>query len=184
MLKARLHPALCLAGMMAALAIVPPALSQDQAPPFGGPEEVEFAEELWQALEERGIVGEHAIQTHPYAGTSMHGPVIQYISGNVGVGDRTGTFILKRNYRGEDLSVEETFTAPLENFDSMGIMFRREEGYAPDSQDWFWVKFMPDGAVASTPNGAKMAGKVGACIGCHEPAEGGDFVFSHDRFAQ
>ncbi|UUP15942.1 cytochrome P460 family protein [Nitratireductor thuwali] len=182
--KARMNRALRLAGIMAALGVATPALGQDQRPPFGGPEEVDFAEELWQALEQRGIVGEEAIQTHPYAGTSMHGPVIQYISGTVSVGGRTGTFILKRNYRGEDLSVEETFKNPLRNFDSMGVMFRREEGYAPESRDWFWVKYMPDGMVANTPDGAKMAGKVGACIGCHQPAEGADFVFSHDRFAR
>lgn len=184
MLKARLHSALCLSGVMAALGVTTPALGQDQGPPFGGPDEVEFAEELWQALEQRGIVGEDAIQTHPYAGTSLHGPVIQYISGRVGVGDQTGTFILKRNYRGENLSVEETFKDPMRNFDSMGVMFRREAGYAPQIRDWFWVKYMPDGTVASTPDGAKMAGKIGACISCHQPAEGGDFVFSHDRFAQ
>ncbi|MFC6489312.1 cytochrome P460 family protein [Nitratireductor sp. GCM10026969] len=169
---------------VAALLLVQPALGQEQAPPFGGPDQVDFAEELWQALEERGIVGEDAIQTHPYAGTSMHGPVIQYLSGKVTVADHTGTFILKRNYRGEDLSVEETFRDPLQNFDSMGVMFRREEGYAPDSGNWFWVKFMPDGAVATTPDGANMAGRIAPCIGCHQPAEGGDFVFSHDRFAQ
>lgn len=64
-----------------ALFLVQPPLGQEQAPPFGGPAEIDFAEELWQALEERGILGEDAIQTHPFAGTSMHGTVIQYLSG-------------------------------------------------------------------------------------------------------
>lgn len=176
----RLVPAL---GLASALAVAPPVLGQE-GPPFGGADEVRFAEDLWQALEEQGIVGENAIQTHPYGGTSMHGPVIQYLSGKVDIGDRTDTFILKRNYRGEDLSVEGTFKNPMRNFDSMGVMFRREAGYAPESQDWFWVKYMPDGTVATTPGGARMAGQVGACISCHQPAEGGDLVFSHDRFAR
>lgn len=155
-----------------------------QEQPFGSPQQVAFAKTLWQAMDERGIVGDDAMQSHPYAGTSMHGPVIQYLSGEIGVGERTGTFILKRNYRGDDLSVEEVFEKPLRNFDSMGVMFRREAGYAPESADWFWVKYMPDGTVATTPEGVGMAGQVGACISCHEPAEGGDFVFSHDRYAR
>ncbi|SDY64872.1 cytochrome P460 family protein [Citreimonas salinaria] len=151
---------------------------------FGSAGDVRFARNLWQALSDAGIVGDDAIQTHPYAGSSKHGPVVQYIDGTVTVGDYSGTFITKRNYRGEDISVEEIFADPSSHFDSLGVMFRREEGYAPDSADWFWAKFMPDGTVATTPDGMSMAGQVAPCISCHQPADGEDFVWGHDRFSR
>lgn len=150
---------------------------------FGGEEDVAFAEKLWGVLAEQKLVGPDGIVPYPYKGTSPHGPVLQYLESEVSVDGRLGTVIVKRNHRGEGLTVERVINEPTAYFDSMGVMFRREAGYDPAHGNWFWVKFYPDGTVATTPQGVKMAGRTKPCIACHTPAAGEDFVFSHDRFA-
>jgi hypothetical protein len=161
-----------------------PSAAQDGGAPFGAPQDVRLAEEIWRVLADRRVVGDEAFFTHPYAGTSRHGPVLQYSEGEIAVGDRTGTVIVKKNHRGEGLSVDDVLAEPRAHLDSLAVMFRRAQGYAPEAADWFFVKYMPDGSVATTPGGRPMAGQVPPCIECHRPAEGGDFVFTHDRFAR
>ena len=56
----------------------------------------------------------------------------------------------------------------------------RSKGYAPDSGDWHWTKYEPDGEV-STMKGMRVAGRVNMCIECHKSAGGGDYVFANDR---
>lgn len=67
-------------------------------------------------------------------------------------------------------------------------MFKREEGYDPEFNDWFWVKYEPDGGLHTNPKGMKLAGQVakgvapgdghGGCIGCHQGTRGSDFQFN------
>ena len=47
----------------------------------------------------------------------------------------------------------------------------KKAGYNPAADDWFWVKFKPDGH-------AEVAGKVQMCIGCHQ---GSSAKFGFDR---
>ena len=42
-------------------------------------------------------------------------------------------------------------------------------GYDPESVDWFWAAYTPDGS-------SRAAGKLGGCIGCHEGMADNDFV--------
>jgi len=59
------------------------------------------------------------------------------------------------------------------------VMYRSKD-YDPDNNDWYWVKYQPDGTVAKMKD-MKLAGKVDGCIQCHSSAKGGDYVFANDE---
>jgi len=59
----------------------------------------------------------------------------------------------------------------------------RSKGYDPDNNDWYYVKYQPDGTVAMTPpekGNQPIQGRFQSCIECHSSADGGDFVFAND----
>jgi hypothetical protein len=78
----------------------------------------------------------------------------------------------------------------MSNFDRFVNVYQvglRAAGYHPDNQDWFWVGYMPNGALMQN-NGMGMAGRAAkgmetGCIACHSSAPGGDMVFINDRHA-
>lgn len=161
-------------------------------PPFSGQANVEYASALWDAMEDANLVGEDSIVTYPYEGQAPHGKVLEYLETEFSFAGQTDTLIVKKNYAGEG-EVEELEHAILndrmQHLDSVTIMFRREAGYDPDHQNWFWAKYAPSGALDTNPKGMALAGRVAkgadaGCIACHQPAEGGDYIFSHDKFAQ
>jgi hypothetical protein len=62
---------------------------------------------------------------------------------------------------------------------------QREVGYDPDNNDWFWVKYGPDGTVDENDAGVALAGRVAkgastGCIACHANAAAGDYLFVND----
>ena len=62
------------------------------------------------------------------------------------------------------------------------VMYR-SKGADPQHGDWYWLKYLPDGSIARTPEkeGKKaIAGKVASCIECHSKAGGKDLVYSND----
>ncbi len=64
------------------------------------------------------------------------------------------------------------------------VMLKRP-GYDPETQDWFWAKYLPDGSLDKNPAGMLLAGKVAkgkpaGCIACHSAAPGGDMMFLMD----
>lgn len=62
------------------------------------------------------------------------------------------------------------------------VMYR-VKGTDPQHNDWYWLKYLPDGSIArgSEKEGKKaIAGKVTMCIVCHSRAGGSDLVFSND----
>jgi hypothetical protein len=66
-------------------------------------------------------------------------------------------------------------------------MFRREAGYDPDNNDWFWVKYTPDGGLHTNPKGMKLAGRVAkgmpqGCLACHGARKGTDYQFNTTSF--
>ena len=63
---------------------------------------------------------------------------------------------------------------PTEWLKAVTIMLQREPGY-DDNDNWFWVKYAPDGSVMKNPKGIKAG-----CISCHLSAEGGDYLFFND----
>lgn len=161
-------------------------------PPFSGEANVEYARALWNALADAKLVGPDSIVTYPYEGQAPHGKVLEYLETELTFAGHTDTVIVKKNYAGEG-DVEELEHAILDDrmeyLDSVTVMFRREEGYDPDHQNWFWAKYVPSGALDTNPKGMALAGRVAkgadqGCIACHQPAQGGDYIFSHDKFAE
>ncbi|MDX1711131.1 MAG: cytochrome P460 family protein [Rhodovibrionaceae bacterium] len=130
--------------------------------------------------------------TYPYEGTQPHGKVLEFLETEVTYEGHTGLVMVKKNYRGEG-DPEEVEHAVLEDrqkhLASVTVMLRREDGYDPDHQNWFWAKYNADGSLATNPKDMKLAGRVAkgadkGCIACHQAAPGGDYVFTHDRLAK
>ncbi len=158
------------------------------APPFGGGQDVAFARALWQALASVGMVGDrNPILSRPYRGKPPHGKILDLLERRVVVNGFNGVAIVKKNYGGEGLTVNDVIDHPREYLKSVTVMFKRGRGYDPENRDWFYVKYAPDGAILKNPKGMLLAGRVAkgkptGCIACHRTAPGGDFVFNHDRY--
>ena len=100
-----------------------------------------------------------------------------------------GVLIAKKNYLGEAITAMDVANDPDAYLDSVTIMFQRQPGYDPENNDWFWVKYAPDGSIMANPMGMSLAGRIAkgmdtGCIACHVAAPGGDYVFSHDRLSE
>jgi hypothetical protein len=97
-------------------------------------------------------------------GQSPHGAFHEvYISPGLAValplGDRTapaGSVIVKENYTGEK---------QVAGFSVMA----KVPGYAPETGDWFWAMYRPDGTPAAS-------GKLKGCIDCHAGMKDNDYV--------
>lgn len=171
------------------------AAGQAQEAPFGGPDDVAYANQLWQQMAAARLVGPDAIQTTPYeGGTGLHSATIVTVQANVTVNGNTGIAIVKKNFRtpdGTPATQEEIFAGTVGG--PLTVMYQREAGYDSGNQDWFWAVYTPPGDVVVNPLGLNMAGKIvggGAmpdapfnCIACHAGAPGGDLVFLHDVVA-
>jgi len=149
---------------------------------FGGPDNVAYAEKLWQAMEGINLVGSTAKPDKPYKGTHPHGAVLEVLFGTLTVNDHEGEIIVKRNYGGTGVSID-TVTNDRDKFlKDLTIMFKREKDYDDENQDWFWAKYKIDGSLEANPRGKKLAGRVAkgkpkGCIACHKSAPGGDYLF-------
>lgn len=150
------------------------------APPFGGPEDVNDSEQLWQALTDARLVGSQAITAMPYEG-SVHKTILVTLDSTLSVGDHTGVVIVKKMYQGPDVSIQSVFDDPTKNLKIVAVMYQREKGYDPDNQDWLYVKYNPDGTPQLNKKGMLMAGRAAKCISCHESAPGDDYIYSYDR---
>jgi hypothetical protein len=148
--------------------------------PFGGPEDVKFTQDLWAALVDARLVGGQAVNVMPYEG-SIHKTVLMTLDSTVRVGNHTGVVIVKRMYQGPDISVETVINDPTQNLKVVAVMFKRAKGYDPSRQDWFYGKLNPGGTAQKNKKGKLMVGRAGKCIGCHETASGGDYIFSFTR---
>ncbi|MDH3671592.1 MAG: cytochrome P460 family protein [Gammaproteobacteria bacterium] len=124
----------------------------------------------------------------PYTGQHPHGAILDTIDGFIRVQGDSGVVIVKRNYGGEGVSKNAVADNPGKYLKAITVMFKRN-GYDPETRDWFWVKYRPDGSLDKNPAGMMLAGKVAkgkpkGCIACHTAAPGGDFVFNSnaDRY--
>lgn len=154
--------------------------------PFGGPENVGYAGDLWDALVAARLAGPDAIHSHFYEGIEPHGFVLETFDTDITVGGHTGRVVVKHNYGPEGVSPEDVSAAPADHLAAVTVMFRREAGYDTDNQDWFWAKYLADGSLDQTPTGMALAGQVAkgadtGCIACHSAADGDDYLFITDR---
>ncbi len=149
-------------------------------PPFGSSGDVSYAKSLWQKMEAKGL---NSTPANLYVGGPPHGKVREVLEGTID-GKRV---IVKRNYRGKDITVSKVVADRVKYLKSVTIMQKRE-GFDPEDGDWYWVKYAPDGTVMKNKKGMSLAGKVAkgkpvGCIACHAAAPGGDFVFNHNKSA-
>lgn len=166
-----------LAGTAALLAA--PLVLVAQQSSFGSMDDQGFARSLWSALEAQRLVGEDALSSKPYAGTDPHGSILVTLEGDLEVDGQRGAVLVKHNYMGDGITLESVGNDPEKGLMATTVMFKRA-GFDSE-QNWFWVKYLPDGSVDKTPDGMSMAGNVGMCVSCHEEAQGGDLVFLNDR---
>ena len=154
-----------------------------QMAPFGSDDDAAYAALIWEAMEAQKLAGEGAIQTYPYEGIAPHGMMLQTFYSSATINGHTGDLIVKRNYGPKDVSEDEVLMDPGKHLGAVTVMFRREAGYDADNQDWFWVKFLPDGSLDKNPKGMRLAGKIAkgaekGCIACHSGED--DYVFTSD----
>lgn len=158
----------------------PPQMSGsgDMAPPFGGPDDLRRADALWSTM--RGYTGWEAYPELGgwQPGNSPHGKILKYYINSVAARNpetpANGYIIVKENYGDRTSDALMAIT-----------VMQKIRGYDPDNQDWFWVKYAPNGDVMTNPKGMKLAGRVAkgmpqGCIACHGNAAGGDYLFIND----
>lgn len=147
--------------------------------PFGDKDNTDFAETLWAELKEAKLVGKNRIHVQPFEGNEPHGTIQQVLNTELTVNGRTGKVIVKVNHGGPNVDVQEVYDNPNKHVAAVTVMFKREAGYDPDNNDWFWAKYNPDGSLDKNPKGMKLAGRVAkgmnqGCIACHTALGGED----------
>jgi len=161
--------------------------------PAGTPDDIQYAQHLWSILEQEHMVGNNAKALMPFIGAARpHGWVLEVESRMLRVGDHNGFVVVKKNYRGNNISVADVEMDRARYLESVSVMFQRAAGYDPENMNWFWTQYQPDGQLFTMRKmGMKiaMAGKLvkGAspdknrgCIYCHSSAGGGDYIFYPD----
>ncbi|HHG90223.1 MAG TPA: hypothetical protein ENJ90_07080 [Devosia sp.] len=166
-----------------AVAALGASAAYSQMAPFGGEEDVSFASELWAAMENADLAGPNQIRAALSIGNDPHGMLLETFYTKVEVGGREGFISVKRNYGPPGTDPEDIYNDPDAFLGAITVMFQREEGYDEDNQNWFWVKYLPDGSLDKNPAGVALAGKVAkgmdvGCIACHSAAPGGDYLFT------
>ena len=145
-------------------------------------ENVKYSKDLWSVMASAGLVGAKAKADKPYKGQAPHGAILENITSEVSVGDHKGKVVVKRNYGGEGVSIDSVSKDRAKFLKAVTVMFKREAGYDKDNNDWFWVKYKPDGSLHTNPKGMMLAGRVmkGAdkgCIACHSAVKDKDYLW-------
>jgi len=158
-------------------------------PPFGSEDDAAYAASVWSAMAALSLAGDNQIYVAPYEGTDPHGMMLETFFTSAEIDGYRGDLIVKRNYGPVGVTAEQVMSNPEEYLGSVTVMFRREAGYDPDNQNWFWAKFLPDGTLDKNPAGRQLAGMIAkgmdqGCIACHVLAGGNDYVFTADNMAQ
>lgn len=159
------------------------SVAQDM--PFGSADDAAYAQLIWDVMQANRLAGPDMIRSTPYEGTDPHGMMLETFYTTATINGHTGDLVVKRNFGPEGVSADEVLSAPDKHLGAITVMFRREAGYDPEDQDWFWVKFLPDGSLDKAPNGMQLAGMVAkgadtGCISCHTGAAP-DMVFTSDH---
>ena len=158
--------------------------------PIGSLEDTAYAIRLWSAMQSEKLVGTNAEKLKPFfGGARPHGMILELAYRELTVDKHTGFLVVKKNYDGTDVSVANVAINREKYLSSITVMYRREKGYDEDNQNWFWVKYRPDGSLfTKDTNGERvgLAGRIlkgknndenGGCIYCHSSARDGDYVF-------
>jgi len=158
--------------------------------PYGTANDIAYATHLWKAMSEAKMVGPDAKESEPFfGGARPHGMILELTSDNVKVDRHVGFAVVKKNYNGEGVSVDAVKRNRQQYLSSITVMYQREPHYDDDNQNWFWVKYQPDGTLFEKNiqgNSVALAGRLlkgntpdqnRGCIYCHSSAGGGDYIF-------
>lgn len=159
-------------------------------PPMGRPGAVAYAAALWSSMVEARLVGPQAKKLKPFfGGAKPHGMFLEIAFQDLNVRGHRGYLVVKKNYDGPGVSRAAVEADRGRYLSSITVMFKREAGYDTDNQNWFWVKYRPDGTLFAKKMGGRevaLAGRIEkgrtpeesrGCIFCHRSAGGGDYIF-------
>ncbi len=154
--------------------------------PFGNQHDVDYAADLWAAMEDMNLAGPDAIRSFPYEGVEPHGFVLETFYAKATLEGHTGDLVIKRNYGPEGVEIEEVQADAAGHLGAITVMFKREAGFDDENNNWFYAKYLPDGSLDKNEMGLALAGRVAkgmdvGCIACHAAAPGDDFIFSTDH---
>ena len=152
------------------LSILPRFVVGAEKMPFGGKEDIMFANQVWQGMMD---YEKWPIQSDMMPGNTPHGKFIQMYYSMVSVDGKPYHIVVKDNFN------------PDKKLVAITAMIQRKAGYDPDNNDWFWVKYNADGFVDKNPMGMALAGRVAkgmdqGCIACHKGAKDNDYLFFND----
>jgi len=175
----KLIAGMALVGTMTAGAVI--------AQTAGTDEDVAFADAIWAQMLELNLAGDGAIMGLPYQGGPPHGETLETFFVETEIMGEAGLLVVKRNYGPEGVTGDEVLADPEGSLGSVTVMFQRAEGYDAEHDDWFYAKYLPDGAMDTAPSGMALAGAIGrdlsgGCIACHIGAAGDDYLFTTDAF--
>ncbi len=164
--------------------------SEKSLAPMGTTIDVAYAARLWRVMTAARLVGVNASPLKPFfGGAKPHGMILEIGYKNIQVDDHTGFVVVKKNYDGEGVSEAAVARNRAKYLSSITVMFQREAGYDEDNQNWFWVKYRPNGDLFKKNIKGKnlpLAGRIfkgksrdenGGCIYCHSSAGGGNYIF-------
>ncbi len=91
--------------------------------------------------------------------------------------------VVKENYAPAAKGDKQSALWPNAKLAAVTVMYK-VAGYNAEANDWYWVKYNPDGTV-DEKDGMKIAGKVGSCINCHAAGSGAenDYLIGYDLSA-
>lgn len=172
---------IAMAGLLA-LTTAGGAIAQDA--PFGTDTDAAYAANLWKVMAEMNLIGDNMVRSFPYEGVDPHGKMLETFYTSATIDGHTGDLLVKRNYGPEGVTTDQVLADPGKHLGAVTVMFRREKGYDDDNQNWFWVKFLPDGSLDKNPKGMLLAGRVAkgadvGCIACHSGED--DYIFTTDH---
>ena len=112
--------------------------------PFGGEEDVAFADALWAAMDG---YGEWVMQSDIIPGKSPHGMFVRMYYNLVTIDEVAYHVVIKDNYGGKDVTLDMVKESPADYLMAVTPMVQREAGYDAENNDWFYVKYDVAGAV-------------------------------------
>jgi len=154
------------------------------AGPFGTEVDGNYAKSLWQTMADQHLTGPKSKDLELFFGRAKPlGHILELASEMLTLDGHTGFVVVKRNCEEKGATVESVMANRKKYLTSYTVMFQREEGYDPDSINWFWAKYYPDGSLFKK-KGKKLAGRIAkgatpdetrGSLFCHSSAGGGDY---------
>ncbi|MFP4527778.1 MAG: cytochrome P460 family protein [Candidatus Kapaibacterium sp.] len=177
-----LKPIGIIAIVIASIIGITSAANYSSQMPFGGQKDVDFAHEMWDAMD--GYT-DWPMKSGFIEGNSPHGQIVRLYYNIVNVDEKPYHVVIKDNYGGEGMTFAKVAKNPDDYLAAVTIMVQREDGYDPENNDWYWAKYLADGSLDKNARGAKLAGRVAkgmnaGCIDCHKDAGEDDYLFSND----